>query len=42
MHAKKEVLRLAAVVLLVAGAARAEEPLVSPEVANTPLAQAVD
>lgn len=40
MHATKNVLSLAAVVLLAAGALRAEEHLVSSEAASTRLAQA--
>ncbi len=40
MHAKKNVLSLAALVLLVAGAARAEQHLVSPEAASARLAEA--
>jgi hypothetical protein len=40
MHANKSILSLAAVVLLVAGAARAEEHLVSPEAASARLAEA--
>ena len=40
MHAKKNILSLAAVVLLVAGSARAEEHLVSPEAASARLAEA--
>jgi len=40
MHARKTVMSLAAVVLLMAGAARAEEHLVSPEAARARLAEA--